>query len=92
MRKYLFSFLLVFSLIVAGMIAFTIFNERTIDSLLLATGIPYEFWFYGLGILWLGLFVAALCFCGRKGTLLLLGAPTGLFPTLHFVFVVLRCC
>ena len=92
MKKFLFPFLLVISLIVAGIIAFTIFNERTIDSLLLATGISYESWFYGLGILWLGLFVAALCFCGRKGVLLLLGAPTGLFPTLHFVFVVLRCC
>jgi len=48
--------------------------------------------FYGLGLVWLGLLVAALGFCGRKGVLLLLGAPTGMFPTLHFVFVVLRCC
>jgi hypothetical protein len=92
MRKFLFPFLLVISLIVAGIIAFTIFKQRTIATFLLAIGMPWEFWFYGLGILWLGLFVAALCFCGRKGTLLLLGAPTGLFPTLHFVFVVLRCC
>lgn len=92
MRKFLFPFLLVVSLIVAGLIAFTIFNERTIDQFLLATGIPWEFWFYGLGLLWLVLLGAALCFCGRKGVLLLLGAPTGMFPALHFVFVFLRCC
>ena len=92
MRKFLLPFLLVLSLVVAGIIAFTIFNQRTIGRLVVATGISWEVWFYGLGALWLGLFVAAICFCGRKGALLLLGAPTGMFPTLHFIFVVLRCC
>jgi len=92
MKKFLLPVLLVVSLIVAGMIAFTIFNQRTIGRFLLATGLSYESWFYGLGLVWLGLLVAALGFCGRKGVLLLLGAPTGMFPTLHFVFVVLRCC
>jgi len=90
MRKFLFPLLFVLSLIVAGMIAFTIFNQRAIVPLVLATGIPWEFWFYGSGVLWLGLFLAALCFCGRKGTLLLLGAPTGLFPMLHFFSVTWR--
>ncbi|HTS42456.1 MAG TPA: hypothetical protein VMH84_18175 [Xanthobacteraceae bacterium] len=90
MRKFLLPILLVLSLIVAGAIAFTIFNQRTIAKFILATGIPWELWLYGLGFLWVGLFVAALCFCGRKGALLLLGAPTGTFPVLHFFFVFWR--
>jgi hypothetical protein len=90
MRKFLFPFLLVFSLIVSGAIAVTILNEKAIVPLLLATGMPWTLWLYGLGLLWLGLFVAALGFCGRKGMLLLLGAPTGLFPALHFFSVTWR--
>ena len=85
MRKFLFPILLVLSLTVSGAIAFSLFNQKAIAKFLIATGIPWEFWFYGSGFLWLGLFVAALCFCGRKATLLLLGAPTGMFPVLYFL-------
>ena len=53
--------------------------------------VPYVLW-YGLGFLWLGMFVFATVKFGESGLWLLIGAPGGLLPFLYIALITHRTC